>query len=107
VLFAAGGKANCASCHSGATFTDANLKLHDPAEAVSEPEPGGAVSYASRSATKMYRTSPLKGVWQHPPYFHNGRAATLTNVVERYNAKKSLRLTKAEVRDLAEYLKSL
>ena len=69
------GAGKCATCHSGSEFTDANSKLHDPSEVVSEPEPNGAPSYASRSATKKYRTAPLRGLWQHPPYFHNGSAA--------------------------------
>ncbi len=97
----------CATCHSGPEFTDANMRLHPPSEAVSEPEPGGAPSYASRSATKQYRTAPLKGVWQHAPYFHNGTAATLDAVVQTYNTKQSLGLTAAQMSDLAQYLKSL
>jgi mono/diheme cytochrome c family protein len=100
-------KATCASCHTGTTFTDANFRLHAPSEVVSEPEPGGAPSYASRSATKMYRTSPLRGLWQHPPYFHNGTASTLDAVVQAYNEKKSLGLTPQEAADLVQYLKSL
>jgi cytochrome c peroxidase len=76
-------------------------------EVVSEPEPNGAPSYASRSATKKYRTSPLRGVWQHPPYFHNGKAATLEDVVKLYDQRQSLGLSADEVRDLAQYLKSL
>jgi hypothetical protein len=87
-VFNSAGK--CVSCHSGDTFTDANLRLHPAADAVSEPEPGGAPSYASRSATKQYRTAPLKGIWQHAPYFHNGAAPTLEAVVDTYNAKQSL-----------------
>ena len=74
---------------------------------VSEPEPGGAPSYASRSATKMYRTAPLRGVWQHPPYFHNGTAATLEDVVEIYDSKQALGLTAEQKADLVQYLKSL
>ncbi len=74
---------------------------------VSEPEPNGAPSYASRSATKMYRTAPLRGLWQHPPYFHNGTAATLEDVVQTYNTRQSLGLTAAEIADLVQYLKSL
>jgi hypothetical protein len=101
------GKAGCSGCHSGASFTDANDKLHAPSEVVSEPEPKGLPSYASRSATKQYRTAPLKGVWQHPPYFHNGSAPTLEAVVKTYNQRKKLGLSAAEVSDLAEYLKSL
>jgi mono/diheme cytochrome c family protein len=101
------GKAQCVSCHSGTKFTDANERLHAVAEAVSEPEPGGAPSYASRSATKKYRTAPLRGLWQHAPYFHNGKAATLEDVVKTYNERKSLGLSPDEVADLAQYLKSL
>jgi mono/diheme cytochrome c family protein len=104
-LFA--GKASCATCHSGPEFTDANLRLHPVGDAMGEPEPTGVPSYASRSATKQYRTAPLKGVWQHPPYFHNGSAATLDDVVRTYNTRRSLGLTDAEMADLVQYLKSL
>lgn len=97
----------CATCHSGPDFTDANSRLHPASDAVSEPEPNGAPSYASRSATKQYRTAPLRGVWQHAPYFHNGTAPTLEAVVQTYNTKRSLGLTNAQVSDLAQYLKSL
>lgn len=101
------GKGQCISCHSGPKFTDANTRLHEVSEVVSEPEPNGAPSYASRSATRKYRTSPLRGVWQHPPYFHNGKAATLEDVVRTYNERKALGLSPDEVADLAQYLRSL
>lgn len=101
------GPAKCASCHSGEQFTDANRRLHDPSEVVSEPEPNGAPSYASRSATKQYRTAPLRGLWQHPPYFHNGIAATLEDVVDLYDRRKSLGLTDGQKADLVQFLKSL
>ena len=97
----------CVSCHSGLEFTDANSRLHPPSDAVSEPEPNGAPSYASRSATKQYRTAPLKGLWQHAPYFHNGTAPTLDALVQTYNTKQSLGLTATQISDLAQYLKSL
>jgi len=105
IVFNGAGK--CATCHSGDKFTDANEKLHDPSEVVSEPEPNGAPSYASRSATKQYRTAPLRGLWQHAPYFHNGSAATLDAVVETYDSRKSLGLTADQKMDLVQYLKSL
>jgi len=105
VLF--NGKGTCATCHTGSEFTDANARLHPPTDVVSEPEPDGAPSYASRSATKQYRTAPLRGVWQHPPYFHNGIAATLEDVVRTYNARKSLGMSEEQIADLAQYLKSL
>ncbi len=72
-----------------------------------QTRPNGGPSYASSSATKLYRTAPLRGVWQHPPYFHNGSAASLDDVVKTYNNKMSLGLTAAEISDLAEYPKSL
>ena len=97
----------CATCHTGDKFTDANTRLHPPTEAVSEPEPNGAPSYASRSATRQYRTPPLAGLWQHSPYFHNGTAATLEAVVQTYNTKQALGLTPAQAADLVQYLKSL
>ena len=101
------GPGTCATCHSGTEFTDANLRLHPATDVVSEPEPGGAPSYASRSATKQYRTAPLRGLWQHAPYFHNGSAPTLEAVVQTYNARKSLGLTDTQLADLVQYLKSL
>jgi len=104
-LFA--GAAKCATCHSGPEFTDANTRLHPPSDSMGEPEPAGVASYASRSATKQYRTAPLKGVWQHPPYFHNGSAATLDAVVSTYNTRLALGLTANQQADLVQYLKSL
>jgi mono/diheme cytochrome c family protein len=101
-LFA--GKAQCIACHTGPLFTDANALLHPPSDSMAEPE---SPSYASRSATGMYRTSPLKGVWQHAPYFHDGSAATLEAVADTYNRRRGLGLTPQEIADLAQYLKSL
>lgn len=102
VVFEGAGK--CISCHTGTSFTDANSMLHAPGDSMAEPE---VPSYASRSASKMYRTSPLKGVWQHAPYFHDGSAQTLEDVAQTYNSKQSLGLTAQQIADLAQYLKSL
>jgi hypothetical protein len=101
------GAGRCATCHVGSLLTDANTRLHDPAEVVSEPEPNGVPSYASRSATGKYRTTPLRGLLRHPPYFHNGIAGTLEAVVDLYDTRKGLSLTPEQKADLVEYLKSL
>jgi hypothetical protein len=101
------GPGQCALCHSGPHLTDANQRLHPPSSVVSEPEPEGAPSYASRSATKQYRAAPLHGIWQHPPYFHNGSAPTLEAVVRIYDRRRALGLTSVQIADLTEYLKSL
>ncbi|MBA2960940.1 MULTISPECIES: c-type cytochrome [Ramlibacter] len=102
LLFA--GKAQCVTCHSGATFTDAASRLHPPGDSVADPE---SPSYASRSATGQYRTTPLRGAWQHPPYLHDGSAATFDAVVDRYNQRMGLGLSQQEIADVAQYLKSL
>ena len=75
--------------------------LHAPSETSMEPV------YASRSATGKYRTTPLRGLWQHPPYFHDGSAADLLAVVNHYDKVLSLGLTAAQKTDLVEFLKSL
>jgi len=102
------GAARCSTCHVPPTYTDVAL---GPNPAVPLLHPPGAVgtetAYASRSATGMYRTSPLRGIWQHPPYFHDGSAPDLPAVVNHYNTFFSLGLTGAETEDLVEFLKSL
>ncbi len=101
-------EAGCASCHQAPTYTDVLSGpdpgvpfLHDPSEVGTEPV------YASRSATGKYRTTPLRSLWQHPPYFHDGSAADLPAVVDHYNELFGLNLTAAEKADLVEFLKSL
>lgn len=98
------GPGQCVACHSGKHFTDANTTLHPPVDSMAEPE---SPSYASRSASKQYRTTPLRGVWQHAPYFHDGSAATLEDVGRAYNSRRALGLTAQQIADLAQYLKSL
>jgi mono/diheme cytochrome c family protein len=92
----------CASCHVGGSGTDNNSgKLHSPSET------GVDGAYAARTANKAYRTTPLRALWQHAPYFHDGSAATLADVVAHYNQVRALGLTAEQQRDLVEYLKSL
>jgi len=95
------GKAQCATCHIPPTFTDAGKTLHDPAETGMDP------LRASRGTTDKYRTTPLRGLLQHPPYFHDGSAASLLEVVEHYDSIHGLGLTVKEKVDLVEYLKTL
>jgi cytochrome c peroxidase len=52
------------------------------------------------------RTTPLRALWQHAPYFHDGSAATLSDVVAHYNRVRTLGFTVEQQRDLVEYLKS-
>jgi cytochrome c553 len=92
----------CASCHVGRSGTDNNNgTLHPPADT------GVNGAYAERTANKAYRTTPLRALWQHAPYFHDGSAATLADVVAHYNRVRKIGLTAEQQRDLVEYLKSL
>ena len=91
----------CVDCHAGTTLTDADNRLHRPEDTCMDP------LLAERSATGMYRATPLRSLWQHPPYFHDGSAETLSDVVEHYEACLDLGLTMAEETDLIEYLRSL
>ena len=64
---------------------------------------------AKRSPDERYRTSPLGGLWTHTKggFFHDGRFATLLDVVKHYDDCFQLGLTASEMDDLVEYLKSL
>lgn len=93
---------SCMSCHVDVTGTDNNTgKLHPP------DETGMDGAYAARTANKAYRTTPLRGLWQHAPYFHDGKAATLADVVSHYNRVRKLDLSDEQQNDLVEFLKSL
>jgi len=92
----------CASCHVGGSGTDNNSGTLHPAA-----DTGVDGAYAARTANKAYRTTPLRALWQHAPYFHDGSAATLADVVAHYNRVRRLGLTADQQRDLVEYLKSL
>jgi mono/diheme cytochrome c family protein len=101
-------QAGCATCHQSPNWTDVLSGpdrrvpfLHDPAEVGTDP------GYAARTATGKYRTTPLRGLWQHAPYFHDGSAQDLLAVVNHYNQLFALNLTAAEKADLVEFLKSL
>jgi cytochrome c peroxidase len=96
-----GGQATCAECHAPPRFTDAGERVHAPSETGMDPV------LAGRGTTSGYRTTPLRGAWQHPPYFHDGSAATLADVVEHYDAFLGLDLSAQQKADLVEYLKSL
>jgi hypothetical protein len=98
--------AGCARCHVGSVYTDVNQGiLHTPAEV------GQDAAYALRSASKLYRTTPLRGLLHSPqltgPYFHDGHATTLNAVIDHYVQLQGLKLTQLQRADLIEYLKTL
>jgi hypothetical protein len=93
----------CASCHVPPLFTEPGFNMHKPSEI-------GIDSFqADRSPTGQYRTSPLKGLWAHQKggFYHDGRFATLADVVNHYDTAFKLGLSDGDKTDLLEYLKSL
>jgi hypothetical protein len=101
-------EARCASCHSGPHYTDVVSNPHDIVPFLHDPtEVGSDPVYASRSATGKYRTTPLRGLWQHPPYFHDGSAPDLLAVVNHYDRLFGLGLSAQQKADLVEFLRTL
>ncbi len=97
------GAAKCATCHVPPLYTEPGENLHTPSEI-------GIDSFqADRSPTRMYRTAPLAGLWSHQKggFYHDGRFATLLDVVNHYDAHLNLGLTEENKKDLVEYLKGL
>jgi hypothetical protein len=97
------GNGKCASCHVPPLFTEPGWNTHKPSDI------GIDDFQANRSPDKTYVTQGLKGLWTHMKggFYHDGRFATLMDVVNHYNDFKKLSLTEAEKKDLVEYLKSL
>jgi hypothetical protein len=97
------GKAKCASCHVPPTFTEPGWNLHTAAEINIDD------FQAQRSPDGRYRTAPLRGLWTHTKggFYHDGRFATLLDVVNHYDGFMNLGLSEDEKDDLVEYLKSL
>jgi hypothetical protein len=97
------GKAQCASCHVPPLFAEPGWNTHKPDEICVDD------FQSNRSPDKTYVTQGLKGLWAHMKggFYHDGRFATLKDVVNHYNDCKKLSLTEGEKNDLVEYLKSL
>jgi mono/diheme cytochrome c family protein len=97
------GKARCATCHVPPLYTEPGNNLHAPSEI------GVDAFQADRSPTHMYRTAPLAGLWTHQTggFYHDGRFATLLDVVNHYDGHLNLNLSAADKKDLIEFLKGI
>ncbi|HSE40294.1 MAG TPA: hypothetical protein VLH08_05965 [Acidobacteriota bacterium] len=96
-------RAKCGTCHVSPIFTEPGWNMHTAEEI------GIDDFQANRSPDKHYRTTPLKGLWTHQKggFYHDGRFATLVDVVLHYDKHFKLGLTEQEKNELVEYLKSL
>ena len=100
-------KAQCAACHVPPMFTEPGWNLHTPAEIGLDDASGHF--QADRSPDGKYRTTPLAGrlFKRTRGYFHDGRFATLMDVVNHFDSLQKLGLTDAEKQDLVQYLRSI
>ena len=64
---------------------------------------------ADRAPDRVYRTAPLAGLFAHQKggFYHDGRFATLPEVVNHYDGCMNLQLSDDEKSDLLEYLRTL
>jgi hypothetical protein len=97
------GKAQCSSCHAPPLMTEPGWNMHAASDVCVDD------FQASRSPDGRYRTTPLNGLWTHTKggFYHDGRFATLLDVVDHYDSCKNLGLNAGEKNDLVEYMKSL
>jgi hypothetical protein len=99
-------KAKCASCHVPPLFTEPGWNLHTAQEI------GIDDFQAKRAPDNRYRTAPLRALFDTEKihkggFYHDGRFATLPEVVNHYDSALKLKLTEQEKNDLVEYLKSI
>ncbi len=100
------GKARCAECHVPPTFTEPGWNLHTAEEI------GIDDFQAQRAPDGRYRTAPLRALWDMQRshkggFYHDGRFATLMDVVNHYDEHLKLGLSDPEKADLIEFLKSI
>jgi len=97
------GKAKCAGCHVPPIYTEPGLNTH------TADEIGIDDFQSSRSPSQTYRTAPLRGLWSHQTggFYHDGRFATLLDVIDHYDGHFQLQLSDQEKADLVQFLLSL
>jgi cytochrome c peroxidase len=114
VLF--NGKAGCANCHKGPSFTDSSF--HDIGFASEEDVGRGRLFPATVKLNHAFKVPTLRDVARRPPYMHDGAVPTLEAVVAVYNGGgidrpsrsdliRPLGLTAAEQQDLIAFLQTL
>ncbi len=110
------GKAGCISCHLGPNLTDEEFHVTGAGRA---PDAGRYEVTRREEDRGAFKTPSLRQVAQAAPYFHDGSAATLEEVIEHYDKggreglenldgeMRPLRLTEEEKRELGAFLRAL
>ncbi|WP_095532846.1 beta-propeller fold lactonase family protein [Domibacillus mangrovi] len=118
------GKAACITCHAGTQFTDSvkavdkngylttsNIDfLHDidttnPLDKASKGD--ARAGFTNGRDTRHFDVPTLRGVWATAPYFHDGSAKTIEEVIKRIQYEGKPELTESEIFKLAEYVRSI
>lgn len=89
-------QAGCAACHPGPLFTDL--------------QPYNVGTGKDREVDMKFDTPTLVEVWRTAPYLHDGRAATMLDMLKREDSGPQHHpagLTDEQLADLAEYVLSL
>jgi hypothetical protein len=97
------GKAKCNFCHVPPLYTEPGFNMHTGEDV------GIDDFHAERSASGLYRTTPLRGLWSHTKggFYHDGRYSTLNEMIFHYNDWFDTVLSDEQQLDLVEYVKSL
>ncbi|WP_394824935.1 hypothetical protein [Pendulispora albinea] len=70
-------------------------------------DPGRAIVTGKWADIAKFKPPMLRSLASRPPYFHNGSAATLDDVVAHYNRRFYINFTAQEAQDLGNFLKAL
>jgi cytochrome c peroxidase len=111
-------RGSCAKCHSGPNFTDNGYHNIGLGQGEGPPDEGRFKIKAVASMKGAFKTPTLRDIALTAPYFHDGSATTLMEVVEHYdrggddksNLSKDIRplnLTRAEKEDLVAFMMAL
>ncbi len=87
------GKARCAACHSGWTFTDGSF--HDVGSSMNDPGRGRYFA-SSVKLQHAFKTPGLRNVAERAPYMHDGSKRSLEDVIELYDQGGIARASRAE-----------
>ena len=97
------GKAKCNYCHPAPYYTDNSM--HDlQAQRFYKMEMVNGLMMAHDGKIKTF---PLRGIKDSPPYMHDGRCFTLSDIVEYFNLVQQLNLTAQEKKDLVAFMHCL
>jgi cytochrome c peroxidase len=70
-------------------------------------DPGRALISGKWADIGKFKGPTLRALAARPPYFHNGSAGTLGDVVDFYDARFNIGFTAQEKQDLIAFLRSL